>query len=352
MGSYNHNTGTFIGRGSNEIFFQSWVAPKSEGIVVIVHGLGEHSGRYSNIINELDGKNMSIYAPDHRGHGKSGGKRGHINSFMDYIYDLKIFIDLIKEDSKKLPLILLGHSMGGVIALKYALTYPEDISHLILSSSGFVPTLEVPEWKTGMAGFLSKYIPTLSMSNGLNLEHLSHDSEVIDAYENDPLVHDRVSSRWYVEFTNACQECLNRASELKLPLLIFHGKNDMIVSYKGSEKVYENASSKNKELHIFDNLYHEAMNEIKKERKKVLSIVSKWILKRTRQKKSSVKKPAVKPSAKSKVVKKSAAKKKTAVKSKSKAKPKVKAALKPKVAVKKAKKGSSGKSAKKSSKKK
>ena len=289
MKSYTHSTGTFIGKGGAEIFFQSWAVPSPNAVLVIAHGVGEHSSRYGNIIEKLDGSNISIYADDHRGHGKSGGKRGHVDSFMDYVYDLKLFIDFISEENSNLPLILLGHSMGGLIAFKYALTYPDDLLGLILSSAGLVTAVEVPAWKITLGKFFSKYAPGLSMSTGLVSSDLSHDQGTVEVYDNDPLVHDKVSSRWYTEFTGTGEECLNRVSELKMPLLVFHGKDDKIVDYKGSVMVYNNASSREKEMHIFESLYHETMNEVKAEREKVLETVKKWLLKTVPAKKAGKK---------------------------------------------------------------
>jgi alpha-beta hydrolase superfamily lysophospholipase len=277
MESYVHNTGTFIGKGGIEIFFQSWTVPSPRGVLVIVHGVGEHSGRYGNIINELKGSKISIYALDHRGHGRSSGKHGHVDSFMDYVYDLKLFIDYIKEDAGNMPLILHGHSMGGIIACKYALTYTEDLAGLALSSPAFRPVVDVPSWKTGLAGMLSRYAPSFTMATGLEAKDLSHDDDVVEAYENDPLVHDKVSSKWYMEFTKTCEECLNRALELRVPLLVFHGRNDRIVDSRASETFCRNSSSINKECHIIDGFYHETMNEL--EKGKVLPIVSRWLMK-------------------------------------------------------------------------
>jgi acylglycerol lipase len=277
MNTYTHNTGTFIGKGGTEIFFQNWIVDNPRGILVIAHGVGEHSGRYENIISELEGSRISIYALDHRGHGRSGGKRGHIDSFMDYVYDLKLFIDLIKEEHVKAPLILLGHSMGGVIANKYALTYPDDLNGIVLSSPGLVPTVKIAAWKLSMANAISKYLPELHQPTNLDTSMLSHDSNVIEAYENDRLVHRKVTARWFTEFMNACKECLRDASQLNLPILVFHGKEDKIVNYQGSERVFHNATTRIKELYLFEGLYHETMNEL--EKKKVLSVVVKWIQK-------------------------------------------------------------------------
>jgi alpha-beta hydrolase superfamily lysophospholipase len=277
MKTYSHNTGTFIGKGGTEIFFQNWIVDKPRGILVIAHGVGEHSGRYDNIINELKGSGISVYALDHRGHGKSGGKRGHVDSFMDYVYDLKLFIDLIREENRSVHLVLLGHSMGGAIACRYALTYSDDMDALILSSPGLIFGGDAPAWKKKMAVILSKYLPSITMATGLATKDLSHDRAVIDAYENDPLVHDRMSPRLFTEFVNNGVECLERASELSIPLLVFHGKEDRIVDYHGSEQVYQKASSSNKVMHIYEGLFHETMNETDK--KKVLKMVAQWIVK-------------------------------------------------------------------------
>lgn len=280
MKVYKHGTGTFIGKGGVEIYFQAWLAEKPKGIVVISHGLGEHSGRYVNIIDKMQGSGVSFYALDHRGHGRSGGNRGHVASFMEYIQDLKVFINQIKDEYGTLPIVLLGHSLGGLIAMKYALTHPADMKALVLSSAGLIPAVAVPEVKKKMGLFFSKYIPTLAMSNGLDAAELSHDRSVVDAYVNDPLVHDRVTSRWYAEFTATEEECLRRASELRMPLLVIHGKADAIVDYRGSEKVYAEALSKDKTIHIFSGLYHETMNETPSERAKVLDVLAKWIASR------------------------------------------------------------------------
>ncbi len=279
MKGYSHGTGTFIGKGGIEIYFQAWMVEKPRGVVVISHGVGEHSGRYANLIERMQGSGVSFYALDHRGHGRSGGNRGHVVSFMEYIQDLKVFITQIKDQYGSLPVVLLGHSLGGVIAMKYALTHPADLRALVLSSAGLVLSVKVPEWKKKMGLFFSRHIPALSMRNELDANDLSHDRLSVDAYVKDPLVHDKVTARWYTEFIAAGDECLRRASELRMPLLVIHGKADKMVDYRGSERVYAGVSTpaKDKELHIFSGLYHETMNETPPERKKVLDAVAKWI---------------------------------------------------------------------------
>jgi len=199
MAAYQHSTGTFIGKGGIEIFFQQWEVANPKAILIIIHGLGEHSGRYGNLIDALQNKGIAIYGLDHRGFGRSGGKRGHVDSFMDYIYDMKIFVNMLKDKHPNKPVIMLGHSMGGVLALKYALTHAEDLDALILSSPGLVPAIKVPAWKKNLAIFLSSKIPSLTMPSGLDATTISRDKEVVKQYLADPLVHDKVTPRFYVK---------------------------------------------------------------------------------------------------------------------------------------------------------
>jgi lysophospholipase len=313
MSSYKHVSGTFPGKGTVEIFHQSWLVNDPRAVLVIVHGLSEHSGRYANIIDALEGSGISIYSFDLRGFGQSGGKRGHVDSFLDYIYDLKLFVNFVKENNRNLPLFMLGHSLGGVIACRYALDYAEDLRGLILSSAGLRLLVEIPGWKKRLANLLSSYTPEFSLATGLNPRALTHDMDAVEAYENDPLVHDRVSIRFWMEFNRAAGECLNRSYEIRTPVLLIHGKSDPIIDYIGSEIVFERAASSDKELRLFDGLYHETMNEIPSGRQKVLALIVSWLNRRAGKKAASGKKAGVKKTV-------SARKKTTSVKSPKKAK--------------------------------
>lgn len=358
MDSYNHDSGTYTGKGGVEIFFQKWVVQKAKAVLILVHGIGEHSGRYGNLLKSLAGKNISVFALDHRGHGRSEGKRGHIDSFMDYIYDLKLFTEFVKEENRGLPVILYGHSMGGVIAARYAMTYPDDLSMLVLSSAGFTPAVKIPEWKKSLGNFMSTRIPGFTVATGLNPDHISRNSDYVKSYLSDPLNHDKASARFFVEFTRATEETLAGAPAIKKPLLVFHGKGDQIVDYKGSEQFYNNASSAVKKLFLYEALFHETINEIPADAEKVLRDVTGWIVahmgslaavkqapkpaaKKTPVKKPAAKKPvAKKPAAKKAVVKKAAVKKtaakKAAVKKAAPKKPAAKKAAVKKAVVKKA----------------
>jgi acylglycerol lipase len=284
--NYHHSTGKISSQDGLKIFYQKWLSKQVEGVVIIAHGLGEHSGRYTHLLEELSGQNVSFYALDHRGHGHSEGKRGHILSFNDFVADLDVLINLAKKDNPDTPVVLLGHSMGGVIAFQYALYHPDMIDGLILSSAGLVPILDVPGWLQKLVRILSKVTPGLVIANGLDATGLSHDQKIVDNYLNDPLVHDKVSVRWFTEFISAGQEALSRAGELTMPLLIIHGKNDPIVDYQGSLKTMEQASSIDKTIYIFDGLLHETMNESLEQRQGVLAKVGEWITTHLKQEKA------------------------------------------------------------------
>ena len=283
-----------VGSEGIELHFQKWETEPSSAALVIVHGLGEHSGRYKNIIDTFKGKNISIYSYDHRGHGRSGGKRGHISSFKNYIDDLKIFIDHVSLTNEKKPVILLGHSLGGLIALKYALDYPGDLSSLILSSP-FLMT----DPPSGIADRMlltvaNKVFPSLPLSNRIDVNGLSHDKKVIQDYINDPLVHNRITVRFAAEAFKTAAECCSRAAELKMPLLVFHGTSDPITDPEGSRLVYDRAASKDKSIELFEGLYHETMNELNN--KPVLQTVLSWVQARytKKQKKKTAHRPAKK----------------------------------------------------------
>jgi alpha-beta hydrolase superfamily lysophospholipase len=318
MAAYQHSTGTFIGKGGLEIFFQQWEVTNPKAILVIIHGLGEHSGRYGNLIDALQNRGIAIYGLDHRGFGRSGGKRGHVDSFMDYIYDMKIFVNMLKDKHPNKPVIMLGHSMGGVLALKYALTHAEDLDALILSSPGLVPAIKVPAWKKNLAIFLSSKIPSLTMPSGLDATTISRDKEVVKQYLADPLVHDKVTPRFYVEMMNTIDECINRCGEVTLPLLLIHGTADALVLDEASKIVYEKAKSKDKTLKLFEGLYHETMNELEPDRKKVLKFLADWIVDHAKKNISTKSKSASKPLKKAAPKKAAKSKTKTVKKAKKK----------------------------------
>jgi len=276
---YNHEMGVFLAADGVRIFYQRWLPEETRGAIVIAHGLGEHSGRYRNLLEALAGRGIAVAAPDHRGHGKSGGLRGHVDEFAWYVRDLERFVDeVVRPGHPDLPLLMLGHSMGGLIAQLYALDRPDDLAGLILSSSACLPTVDASALKKGAARVMSRAAPRLAMSSGLDPTQISSDADVVARYVGDPLVHDRVTPRWYTEFVAAGTECLARAQEMTLPLLVFHGGGDCIISPESSRRLHASAASADKTLHEYDGLFHESMNEATGKKEPVLAQLRDWVV--------------------------------------------------------------------------
>jgi len=278
MGTYTESTGNLLGQGDISLFWHSWTVARPRGIVVLVHGLGEHGDRYFNLINRLRGENVSFYTVDHRGHGRSQGKRGHLQNFLNYIEDLKVLVDMAHHQHPGVPLVMLGHSMGGAIAARYAMEHPADIDALILSAAGIFPKSAVPGWQDRLARLLSRVAPAATFPNGLSADDLSHDPQVVKDYLDDPLVHNKITARWYTEMLDNSQQVLQRAAELDMPLMVVHGEGDQIVDIAGSELIFKAARSVDKQYKTFPGLYHETMNEKQAERVEVLDVIADWIL--------------------------------------------------------------------------
>ena len=272
-----HIEGEFKGAKNFKIFYQAWVPEKSKAVIQIVHGFAEHSGRYMNVVNHLTPLGYIIYANDHRGHGKSDGKRNYVDHFDQYIEDEKIFYDLIKKKHLNLPVFMLGHSMGSMIALFFTKKYEALLKGLILSGTGTGAGESTSKTLKVIVKVLAKIMPKKYINPGLKADKLSHDSEVVQAYENDPLVNaDKISLRLGWQLMNNFNKFDLITSNLKLPLLVQCGAEDSLI--KGSEEVLRNAfNMEDISIIIYDGLYHEVYNEIKEESEKVLNDLSNWL---------------------------------------------------------------------------
>ncbi|MFC1848850.1 alpha/beta hydrolase [candidate division CSSED10-310 bacterium] len=274
----NEKTGSFTSRDNLELFYRHFEAEPELGRVVIAHGVGEHSGRYGNVVQSLVPKGLSIFALDHRGHGKSQGKKGHVNAFEEYLNDLQAFVLLAREGlAAENKLFLLGHSMGGLIALNFTLGYQDLLDGVIVSSPGLGMKVQVPAVKSFLGKMMSSIWPGLTLGNELDVTKISHDAEVISKYENDPLVHDRVSARWFTEFLSAMENANRLVEQIKIPILMQIAGDDHLVDAESSQKFFEKLTAPDKTLHVYDNLYHEIYNETDAERKKVLADLEKWL---------------------------------------------------------------------------
>ncbi len=271
-----HQEGNFVGCGGMELYFQSWHPDETaKGVLILVHGLCEHSGRYSNVVNHLTGQGFAVYSFDHRGHGRSCEKLGaHVNSWSEYHKDVGEFLKLVRGKEADLPLFLMGHSMGGLIVLEYALDHPEGLKGVIASGPA-VGAVDAPPVLLFIGRVLSKITPSFSLKTGLNTEAISRDPLAVKAYQDDPMVSSIASARWSVEFTKAIEKTRARAAEFNLPLLIIHGEADKLVPPEGSQYFFEQVQYSDKERIVYEGGYHEPHNDIQHEQ--VTADIQRWL---------------------------------------------------------------------------
>ncbi len=281
--AYRNESNTFSSsRDGFVLFWQKWLPPAEEPrrIFVVQHGFGEHSGRYANLLKSYENENTAFYALDARGHGRTGGKRGHVDQFQQYVDDLGDLIRIARKENGGSKVYLLGHSLGGLIALQYALEGSnQDNLHALLLSSPFIRMDMDAEKKIkkAVATLMVRFLPATAMDANLNLKYLSHDQEVIDAYTKDPLVHGRVSFQMAVNSFDLGKALVPKAHVLRVPVYIWAGTGDQIVAPEGSRELFEAISFQEKSLKLYDGLYHETMNEAGDDKWKVLSDLKTWV---------------------------------------------------------------------------
>ncbi|MSP61136.1 MAG: alpha/beta hydrolase [Myxococcales bacterium] len=247
----------------------------AKGTVVIVHGYGEHIARYDHVGRALAKAGFVVRGCDLRGHGRSGGARGFIRRFDDYLADVDALVDRAKGDPR--PLWLLGHSNGGLIALHWALRHRDRLAGLVLSSPFFKLKLDVPKIKILAGRVFSTLWPGLRLPAGLQGSDVSRDPEIARLYDSDPLNNKSATARWFTETVGAQEEALARAAELDLPCLVLHGSGDKIADHARSEELFQRLASVDKTLRIEPGQYHELFNEIEPDRSRTVDGLVRWL---------------------------------------------------------------------------
>lgn len=247
---------------------------KVRASVVVVHGIGEHCGRYGNLVNALVPAGFAVHAFDHRGHGRSSGPRGHIRRWRDFRQDVGRFLESVQIGAPRPPLFLLGHSMGGLIAIDYCLREAPPIQGLIASAPP-LGEIRLPKRLMTACRFLNRVWPRLSLSSPLDVAAISRDSAAVKAYRDDPLVHSRGTPRLAMEMIRAAAWAQDHAEEMLLPLLLIHGSEDRLTQPEESESFFIRAGSPDKLFLRYPGGYHELHNDIIKDR--VLADVTDWL---------------------------------------------------------------------------
>ncbi|HOT92166.1 MAG TPA: lysophospholipase [Anaerolineae bacterium] len=271
-----HREGFFRGVRDAQIYYQAWL-PETEckAVLLIVHGLAEHSGRYMNVVNHFVPLGYAVYGLDHIGHGKSEGTRVYVKRFADYTDTLKIYFDMVRGWHPDKPIFLVGHSMGGLIGAAYLLEHQNELAGAVLSGPLIKAAGEISPTIIFMGKLLSALTPKAGLL-GLNAEGVCRDPAVVQAYVNDPLVYTgKTTARLAAELIAATQRVADEAPKITLPLLIVQGSEDKLVDPVGAEVLYDKVSSPDKTLKIYEGFYHEVFNE--PERAQVLKDVEAWL---------------------------------------------------------------------------
>ena len=266
--------GSLKSADGTKLAFRAWSRAAAQGTFAVVHGLGEHSGRYARFAEGMARHGMSTYALDLRGHGESAGQRGHVDSWSQWTDDVSAFVSHV-EHLVGAEVVPLGHSFGGAALLSTVLARKlPNSKRFAVSSPALKLRLQAPAWKTAIAPYASKIVPRLAMDNEVDPAAVSRIPEVVAAYRDDPLVHSRISTRMYTEWQNATVDILGRAGQIKIPFLILAGTADPLIDPEGSRRLHELVPSLS-ELHMLEGRYHEPFNDLGSD--EVFQLVADWM---------------------------------------------------------------------------
>jgi len=257
-----HIEGQFEGCKNLTLYYQCWLpSHEPKAVLLVAHGLAEHSGRYTNLANHFVPKGYAVYGFDQRGHGKSPGLRGDVESFSCFVNDLKTFLGIIHDKHPGTKVFILGHSVGGAIATACAISHQDKFDGLILSAATIKAGNSVPPGLIMVASLLASLLPKVGLYT-IDASALSCDKAIVDAYVNDPLVYQgKIRTRLGVEIIKAMQMLLSQIERIHLPILIMHGTADRLSDPKGSELLYNGVNSKDRTLKLYDRFFHEIFNE-------------------------------------------------------------------------------------------
>ena len=270
-----HDTFTWRAADGQPLHGQAWQGRgAARAVVCLVHGLGEHAGRYGHVADALAQRSFATLAIDLRGHGRTPGPRGHAPSFDVLMFDIDLLLAQAEQLLPGRPRFLYGHSMGGSLVLNYALRREPKIAGVVATSPGLQTFRPVPAPKRLLGRILRRLWPSCRMSNGLDRTGLSRDTEVVRRYLEDPLVHDRVSAQCGVDLLDAGAWAIAHAREFRLPLLLVHGTSDRVTAI-ASTREFAGRVPADCTLREWPGLYHETHNE--PEWREVLDFTITWM---------------------------------------------------------------------------
>jgi alpha-beta hydrolase superfamily lysophospholipase len=269
------NQDTFYGFKGRELFYRSVEPDNAKAVVLILHGYGEHSGRYEHVLDAFESRGYAAYAPDHRGHGRSQKVFGDLEGRKKIREDVRILTQIAKQNYPGIPCVLLGHSMGGMLALFQLLAYQGDYDVAILSAPAILLPDGVSPLVKALAGGIAAVAPNLPIQE-LDLSEATRNMEMRAQDDQDPLQYrGKARARTGHETIRAQEEIQAGLGSITLPLLVMHGTEDKVINQEASEMVYRSIKSQDKTRKIWDGLYHEIMNE--PEREEVFKYLFAWL---------------------------------------------------------------------------
>jgi alpha-beta hydrolase superfamily lysophospholipase len=271
---------SIAGSGRVALATRSWAPAEPERALLVVHGWAEHCGRYEHLGTWFATHGCAVHAFDHRGHGRSEGRRGHADRFDDLLDDVEIMLDRVRGEHPGLPLFVVGHSMGGLVVAAFARERQPEVAGIVTSGAALAVS-EVPSRpRLALLRALRRFAPRLTMARLVPPEGLSRDPEVARAYTGDPLVLRRMSLALGSELLDAVERTRAGAAEVRTPMLLLHGAEDPICPPEGSRGFFAQLTAPDSDLRIYPELRHEIFNE--PEHAAVFADVLEWMSKRER----------------------------------------------------------------------
>jgi len=268
----------FDGVGRLSLFRRAWLPLHPQRAVALVHGFGEHSGRYEAVGAWLARRGCAVHAYDQRGHGLSEGRRGHVDRFDDLLDDLHVFLGIVAQEHPDLPRVLVGHSLGGLIVASLACERQPTVACVVTSGAALLVSPDLSPFKIRLARLARRVLPRVAMDAGIDPNGLSRDPEVVRRYVEDPLVHGRATSSLVVGMIDAGRRALAGAGRVRVPMLLLHGAADPLCPAAGSEGFHASLAPDvlaQSAIRIYPKLRHEILNE--PEREQVLGDLLRWI---------------------------------------------------------------------------
>jgi alpha-beta hydrolase superfamily lysophospholipase len=253
-------TQTLTAKDGLSLFSRIWATPDSKAVIALIHGFGEHSGRYAHVADFFNKNGYSVFALDNRGHGQSGGKRGHAPTYDSYMNDIEVFLSYVATQSAGKPVFLYGHSMGGNLVLNYVIRRQPTLKGVIATGPWVLLAFEPKPILVTIGKLMRSIFPSFSQDSGLNQDHISKDTAVVEAYKNDPLVHGKITASASLSLLEAGEFLNNYAGEMPISTLIMHGDEDLLTSQPASEAFAKRVSGP-VTYKKWKGMYHEIHNE-------------------------------------------------------------------------------------------